>query len=134
MHQKLYRMHNTPYHNSCMIVPTSLTLLRTYVIALIRSMMYYDIPQVVVESVLQYYKEEEAINLENSKAHMPMSEEQCVRAERVLASVNLCYQELITGLFSHHWLMHTKPSVSLISVMSRYPPAAHCLTRMVGTG
>ena len=72
---------------------------------------------------------ERGINVDNSSAHMPMSEEQCVRAERILASVDFCDQELVIGLSFHHWLMRTKPSESLISVLTRYPPGSTLLDK-----
>ncbi|MCG8625052.1 MAG: hypothetical protein MJE68_24010, partial [Proteobacteria bacterium] len=40
----------------------------------------------------------------------------------LLAEIDLCDEELVRRLSSYHWLMLTKPSTDLVSVLSRYPP------------
>ena len=52
------------------------------------------------------------------------------RAERLLAEIDLCDQEMVTGLSSYHWLMSTNPSANLISVLLK---VVHCQTRKAGT-
>ena len=72
---------------------------------------------------MKHYKGE-GINVGNTSVQLALSEHHCTRAEGLLAEVDLCYQELVTGLSSYHWLMPTKPSTYLISVLSPYPPGS----------
>ena len=92
-------------------------------VALVKSMRYHEVPKVVIDAVIKHY-EGEGIDVDNTNVHMTLSENHYERAERLLAEIDLCDQELVTGLSSYHWLMSTNPSANLISVLSRYPPGS----------
>ena len=96
---------------------------REDIIALVRCMRYHEVPKVVVDAVVKHY-EGEGIDVGNTDVHMPLSEDHCVRLEHVLSVIDFCDQELVTGLSSYHWLINIKPSESLISILTRYPPGS----------
>ena len=68
--------------------------------------------------------EGEGIDVGNTSVHLALSEYHRVRAEGLLAKVDLCNQDLVTGLSSYYWLMPQKPSTNLISILSWYPPGS----------
>ena len=104
------------------------------VLALVKSMRYHKVPKVVIDAVVKHY-EGEGIDVGNTNVHLALSEHHSERAESLLAEIDLFDEELVTGLSSYHWLMPTKPSVNLISVLSRYPLlVAHWQIRIAGTG
>ena len=90
-------------------------------IALVKSMRYHDVPKVVIDAVIKHF-EGEGIDVGNTNVHLALSEHQYERAESLLAEIDLCDEELVRRLSSYHWLMPTKPSADLVSVLSRYPP------------
>ena len=90
-------------------------------IALVKSMRYHDVPKVVIDAVMKHF-EGEGIDVGNTNVHLALSEHHCERAESLLAEIDLCDEELVRRLSSYHWLMPTKPSADLVSVLSRYPP------------
>ena len=57
------------------------------IIALVRYMMYSEVPRVVVDAVVKYY-EGEGIDVGNTHVHMPLSEDHCRRLEHVLSVIN----------------------------------------------
>ena len=96
---------------------------REDVVALVMYLRYNEVPNVVVDAVVKHY-EGEGIDVGNTNVHMPLSQDHCVRLEHALSMINFCDQELVTGLSSYHWVMNIKPSESLISVLTRYPPGS----------
>ena len=95
---------------------------RDDVIALVMSMRYHEVPNIVIDTVVKH--EREGIDVDNTSVQLALSQHHCATAEGLLTEVDLCDQELVTGLSSYHWLMPTKPSTNLISVLSRYPPGS----------
>ena len=59
-------------------------------------MRYHEVPEVVVDAVVKYY-EGEGINVGNTNVHMALPEQHCERAESILAQIDFCDQELVTG-------------------------------------
>ena len=75
------------------------------------------------DAVIKHY-EGEGTDVGNTDVHLALSEHHSERAESLLAEIDLFDEELVTGLSSYHWLMPTKPSANLTSVLSRYPPGS----------
>ena len=75
----------------------------------------------MIDAVVKCF-EGEGIDVGNTNVHLALSEHHCERAESLLAEIDLCDEELVRRLSSYHWLMPTKPSADLVSVLSRYPP------------
>ena len=90
--------------------------------ALVRSMIYHEVPNMVIDAVVKHY-EGEGIDVGNISVHLALSENHCARDEGLLAEVDLCGQDLVAGL-SSYWLMPKKTGTNLISILLRYPPGS----------